>query len=223
MPDLADTSADGTARPLPLRDRVARRLGRVRRAVLARRRPLAALLAAVAVAAGLHATAAPPPPSETVLAAARDLPAGTTLEPGDLIEVALPPDAVPDGVADAPVGRTLAAPLRAGEALTDVRLVGPALTAADPGLTALPVRLPDPAAASLLEVGDRIDLLATDPQRPGAQVVAWDLPVLAVPPPADALSGGQPGAVVVVGADPAEVTAVTDAAVRLFLTFAYAR
>lgn len=223
MPDLADDSADGPARPLPLRDRVARRLGRVRRAVLTRRRPLAALLAAVAVAAGLHATAAPPPPSVLVLAAARDLPAGTTLQPDDLVEVALPPDAVPAGAAEDPVGHTLAAPLRAGEALTDVRLVGPALTAADPGLTALPVRLPDAAAASLLEVGDRIDLIATDPQRPGAQVVAWDLPVLAVPPPSDALSGGQPGAVVVLGADPAEITAVTDASVRLFLTFAYAR
>ena len=42
-----------------MRDRLASVLRPVRRAVLARRRLLAALLTAVAVAAGLHAVAAP--------------------------------------------------------------------------------------------------------------------------------------------------------------------
>jgi hypothetical protein len=54
-------------------------------------------------------------------------------------------------------------------------------------------------------------------------VVAWDVPVLAVPPAREATASGQPGAVVVVGADPAEVTRVSDAGVRLFLTYAFSR
>jgi Flp pilus assembly protein CpaB len=206
-----------------LHDRLARRWFRLRRAVLARRRLLAACCAAVAVAAGLQAVAAPPPPAVRVLAATRDLPAGTTLAADDLAEIDFAPDSVPSGVVDDPAGRTLAAPLRAGEPVTDVRLVGPALTGGDDDLAALPVRLPDAAMVDLLEPGDRIDLIATDPQRPGSQVVAWDVPVLAVPPPDEATASGQPGAVVVVGADPAEVTRVSDAAVRLFLTYAFAR
>ena len=49
----------------------------VRRRVLTHRRPLAAVLAAVAVTAGVHAATDPPAPTERVLTAARDLPAGT--------------------------------------------------------------------------------------------------------------------------------------------------
>ncbi|HEY0951335.1 MAG TPA: hypothetical protein VGD85_14130, partial [Nocardioides sp.] len=64
------------------RDRLAPFLRAVRRAVLARRRPLAALLTAGAVAAGLHAAAEPPPATVEVAVAARDLPAGTVLAPG---------------------------------------------------------------------------------------------------------------------------------------------
>jgi Flp pilus assembly protein CpaB len=208
---------------VPLRDRLARRGSRLRRAVLARRRPLAAACAAVAVAAGIQAAAAPPPPSVTVLAAARDLPAGATLAADDLVEVPFAAGSAPSGLVTDPVGETLAAPLRAGESVTDVRLVGPGLTGGDPGLVALPVRLPDTAMVDLLSPGDRIDLVATDPRRPGAQVVAWDVPVLAVPPARESAPSGQPGAVVVVGADPAEVTRISDAAVRLFLTYAFTR
>ena len=107
-----------------LRDRLTRPLRAVRRAVLVRRRLLAALLTAVAVAAGLHAAAAPPPPSVRVLTAARDLPAGAVLSAADLAEREFAPDSVPAGLADDAVGRTLASPLRGGEPVTDVRLVG---------------------------------------------------------------------------------------------------
>ena len=57
----------------------------------------------------------------------------------------------------------------------------------------------------LLEVGDVIDLIATDPQGAGASVVvAAGVPVLAIPPiPSDAAGGrARPGALVVVGAAP---------------------
>src|SRR5689334_11538882 len=112
---------------MPVRADLARARHRVRRAVLRRRRLLAAVLLAIAVAAGLRVVAAPAPVTVAVLAAGRDLPAGTLLEGDDLTRVALPPGGVPDGattgLGDA-VGRTLAAPLRRGEPLTDVRLVG---------------------------------------------------------------------------------------------------
>ena len=59
-----------------LRTGSARVFRRVRRAVLSRRRLLAALLAGVAVATGVQAATAPAPPAVGVLTAARDLPAG---------------------------------------------------------------------------------------------------------------------------------------------------
>ncbi|HEU4811853.1 MAG TPA: SAF domain-containing protein [Nocardioides sp.] len=211
------------ARPAPL-TRLTAMTGSVRRAVLRRRRPLAAALAGIAVASGVHAAVAPPPPRVPLLVAARDLPAGIVLASGDLTEVALSPDVVPDDVAPAPVGRVLAAPLRRGEAVTDVRLVGPGLAEGYPDVTAVPVRLPDAAMVDLLRVGDRVDLLATDPQGGGASVVATGVPVLAIPRPSrDGEGSGLSGRLVVVGADEGEVTRIADAAVRYFLTFAFAR
>lgn len=205
--------------------RLARLFRHVRRIVLARRRLLAALLAGVAVTAGVQAATAPPPPSVGVLTAARDLPAGAVIGSDDLVTVGFAPGSVPSGAATrGVVGRTLAAPVRRGEPVTDVRLIGPALTAADPELTAVPVRLPDAGMVALLEVGDRIDLIATDPQGAGASLVATGVPVLALPPAsAEADGSGQPGGLVVVGVAPTEVTGVTDAGVRSFLTYSFSR
>jgi Flp pilus assembly protein CpaB len=207
------------------RDRLRRLLTSVRRAVLRRRRVLAAVLTAVAVAAGLHSVTAPPPPRTDVLVAARDLPGGTVLAPGDLTPVPFAPGSVPDDLVTSTTGRTLAAPVRRGEPVTDVRLVGPGLADGHPGLTAVPVRLPDAGMVGLLAAGDRIDLVAADPEGSGARVVAAGVPVLAVPgAPTDAASDGVTGRLVVVGAgDQSEVTRIADAAVRDFLTFTFAR
>jgi Flp pilus assembly protein CpaB len=197
-------------------------LRRVRRAVLARRRLLAALLTGGAVAAGVQAATTPPPPAVGVLTAGRDLPAGTVIGSDDVVSVDFAPSSVPAGVAHDVEGRTLAAPLRRGEPVTDVRLVGPDLTKGDPGLTAVPVRLPDAGMVELLEVGDRIDLIGTDPQGSGASVVAAGVPVLALPrAAADTGGSAQPGGLVVVGAEPTDVTRLTDAGVRLYLTYAF--
>jgi Flp pilus assembly protein CpaB len=202
--------------------RLARIFRRVRRVLLARRRLLAALLTGVAVAAGVQAATAPPPPSVGVLTAARDLPAGAVLGSNDLVTADFAPGSVPTGATRDAVGRTLASPVRRGEPVTDVRLLGPALTADDPELTAVPVRLPDAGMVGLLEVGDRIDLIATDPQISGASVVAAGVPVLALPPAsAQSDASGQPGGLVVVGVAPTEVTGLADAGVRLFLTYAF--
>nr|WP_216654160.1 SAF domain-containing protein [Nocardioides sp. zg-DK7169] len=191
---------------------------------MARRRLLAALLAAVAVAAGLQAGAAAPPEREPVLVAARDLPSGAALVAGDLVEVGFAPGTAPAGLAEEPVGRVLASPLRAGEAVTDVRLVGPALTQAHPGTVAVPVRLPDAGMVALLRVGDVVDLVAADPQGGEPAVVAHSVPVLAVPDhAADAGAQGLGGRLVVVGALEGDVPGLADAAARHYLSFSYSR
>lgn len=208
-----------------LRERLTRIFRPVRRAVLARRRLLAAALTAVAVGAGVQAAIAPPPAAISVLVAARDLPSGVMIGADDLSEVAFAPESVPTGLAADVVGRTLAAPLRRGEPVTDLRLLGPALTDGYPGLIAVPLRLPDAGMVDLLEVGDLIDLVAADPQGGDPQLIATGVPVLAIPEPATSDPGatGLSGRLVVVGAAETDVTRIADAALRYFVTFAYSR
>jgi len=197
---------------------------RVRRAVLRRRRLLAALCALVAVWAGLRATAAPAEPLVTVTVAAHDLGAGTVLAPGDLTTVGFAPGSVPAGHIRDPVGRQLAGPVRRGEPITDTALVGASLVRDRPDLVALPVRLPDTAMAELLRVGDEVDLVSADPQGGPAATVARDALVLALPPPpSDAAADGLPGRMVVLGVHQIEVTAVSSATVTRFLTVAWSR
>ena len=159
-------------------------------------------LAAGVLALGALVLAARPTPTDPrpegpatvgVVVAARDLPAGAVLTAADLRLARLPPEAVPDGVAAAPdelAGRPLAGALRAGEPVTDVRLVGPGLTTAlPPGRVAAPVRLADLAVAGLVHPGDRVDVLATAPGATDAEVVAPGALVLA-----PVAAGGEPDA-----------------------------
>jgi Flp pilus assembly protein CpaB len=160
------------------------------RAVLARRRPLAAVCAAVAVTAALRAQAAPAPARVEVVTAAHDVAAGVALRPGDLTRSGYDPASVPSGVLHeaAAVGRTTASPLRAGEPVTDVRLVAPGLLTGYPGRVAVPLRIGDAGAVRLLRVGDRVQLLAADPRGGrAATVLARDAPVVAIP---DSAAGG---------------------------------
>ncbi|KAB8182157.1 SAF domain-containing protein [Microbispora catharanthi] len=99
----------------------------LRRLTARRRRPIAAVLAGLAVACVLLAVRSPD--GVEVLAAAHDL-AGGRLAASDVVVVRLPPDTVPAGAyaPGAPVsGRVLAGSLRRGELLTDARLLGPGL------------------------------------------------------------------------------------------------
>lgn len=177
-------------------------LRRTRRAFLARRRLLAALCAGLAVAAALQALAAPPQPRSAVLVAAHDLAAGTRLRADDLATRGFVAGTVPAGTLTAAeaMGRTTVGPVRAGEPLTDVRVLDRALLDAYGDAVAAPVRIADPAAVALLRVGDRIDVLAADPQGSGARVVASDVPVLALPGRAAAGTDLVSGALVVVAA-----------------------
>lgn len=210
---------------MPVRhDQLTRRLRPLRRAVLRHRRALAALLAAVAVASGLHQVLAPPPPLVSVAVAARDLPGGSVVTLADLTTAEFAPGSVPDALAEDPVGRTLAAPMRRGEPVTDVRLVAPSLTLGQSGVVAVPVRLPDSAMAALLRVGDRIDLIAADPRGSGARVVARDVPVLALPTDGeDRAALGLPGRLVIVGTSESGAVELAAASVESLLTISLAR
>jgi len=101
-----------------------------------------------------------------VLAAARDMGAGSAITAADLQLVRLAAKVVPDGelrAVRAAVGRRVAGAIRRGEPITDVRLVGPGLTSgmAGPDTVAVPVRVADGETAAILRAGDRVDLLAT--------------------------------------------------------------
>lgn len=195
---------------------------RVRRAVLRRRRLLAALLTGLAVLVGVRSLTAPPPPTVEVLVAARDLGAGTSVAADDLVAVEFRPGSEPDGLVRDPEGRLLASAVRRGEPLTDARLVGPDLAAGLPGVVPTPVRVPDAAVVGLLRSGDRVDLLAADPQGGPTRIVARDALVLGVPAiGADAVADALPGRIVLLGLRATEVTAVAGASVTHFLTVAY--
>ena len=197
-------------RPSPHdRSRRAAVLRSVRRAVRLRRRLLAAGLAAGAVALGLGVVAPPPPPTTPVVVAVADLRGGGVLAASDLAVRRFPPAAVPAGAARSPsrwMGRTLAAPVRAGEPLTDVRVVGPGLVAGyGPGVVAAPVRIADAGSVALTRVGDRVDVIAPDPrgQLPPTLAVG-NAAVVAIPAVDDDLGSSTSGALVVLAVSPME-------------------
>lgn len=163
------------------------------RAASRHRALLAAGLAAAAVASGLSAVVPAAPPSSRVLTAAHDLAAGTVLAPGDLVAAALPADVTPDGAlrdVSEVAGRLVAGPVRRGEPLTDVRLLGAGLLPAGADVAA-PVRLAEPATGALVRAGDLVDVLAASPEGgTSAAVVARRLPVLSVPELGDAAGEG---------------------------------
>jgi Flp pilus assembly protein CpaB len=151
------------------------------------RRIAAVLLAGAALVVALRPSpvrpAAPRPAAVDVPVAAVDLPAGTVLSRAQLGVARLPRAVVPSGTAPEPgplVGRVLAGSVRAGEPLTDVRLVGAGLTRFLPdGQVAAPVRLADLAVAALVHTGDRVDVLATPRDAARADVIAAAALVLA--------------------------------------------
>jgi Flp pilus assembly protein CpaB len=155
-----------------------RRGGRRARAV--RRMAAVALL----VGAAVLATAGPSPAARggtVVQVASRDLPAGATLQPPDLRTSAIP--SPPDGAlpaTPAPIGRVLAAPVRQGEILTDVRLLDSGGPRPGPGRVAVPVRPDDAGTVSLLQPGMRVAVIGV--QADGtARTLTGDAVVLWVP------------------------------------------
>lgn len=143
------------------------------------RRTAAGLLTVLALALAL----APQARGTPVVVAAADLPAGSTLSPGALAVREWPPELVPAGavvaVADA-AGRVLVGAARAGEPLTDARLI--AATTADGDAAAVPVRLADPDVAALLVAGRRVDVVTLGERAGEPLVLASDAQVVTVLP-----------------------------------------
>jgi pilus assembly protein CpaB len=138
------------------------------------------------------------------------------LRPAGAPAAARPPTAVPD--AGPLVGRVLAGGVRAGEPLTDARLVGPGLTALLPAdLVAAPVRLADLAVAALVRTGDRVDVLAALPDGEEAERVAAGVLVLAAPGPASADPDPAAG-LLVLAVDPATAARLAAASTTATLT-----
>ncbi|MBU2076217.1 MAG: pilus assembly protein CpaB, partial [Actinobacteria bacterium] len=155
---------------------------------------------------------------------------GTVLGADDLTTVTLSPDAVPDDVLADPEGSALAGPVARGEPITAVRVVGRELAGeglAGTGRVAVPVRLPDAGAVGLLSAGDRIDVVATDPQAGTSVTVAAGVPVLALPG-ADEGAGAGPlgtpgGRLVVLAVEEADVHNLATAGAASFLTYVWSR
>lgn len=195
----------------------------LRRAIAARRRPLAAICAAAAVVSGISAARPPAPPTTPIVVSAHDLPAGHVLSDDDITTVAWPSADLPAGTLDAdapPLGRTIAAPMRAGEPMTDVRLLQPGLLADyPPGHVLTTIRTADPATAGVIHVGDTVDVVGADPQgRTPAVVLAREVPILSVlEAAADGVTVSE-GPVLVIAVDEATAVRLADAAVRLQLS-----
>ena len=136
------------------------------------------------------------PTSRTVVVASHDIASGTTLAADDLRLARLPESAVPEHGAQQVndvVGLTVAGPMRRGEVLTDRRVVHPDRMSGFPAGTVLvTIRLADADALSILGVGDRVDVVAVDPDgATEAEVVARDVEIVTLPR-ADNESGGVP-------------------------------
>jgi Flp pilus assembly protein CpaB len=170
-------------------------LRRFRRGLLRHRRPLLAFLVAASVVAFAEKVSPSPPPATAVVVAARDLSAGDLIGTGDVEVVQIPDDLVPGGTTERTedvVGETLAGPMRAGEAVTDRRVVAASLVGGYPaGTVAAPIRVADGDVARLLEVGDRVDVYATDRARDRvARLVVAGADVVALPTASDSPSTG---------------------------------
>ncbi len=150
------------------------------RRTLLLRRIASALLVVLALV-----TAVSPAPGSArapVVVAAVDLVAGRTVHAADLDLRQWPPELIPTGAVRDPTaadGRVLVGAARAGEPLTDVRLVGPGPS---PGAqaAAVPVRLGDAAVAALLLPGRRVDVVTVGERSDQPVLLAANAVVLAV-------------------------------------------
>lgn len=186
------------------------------------RRIAAAMLVAFAAIVALY----PQPdrfPGDAVVVAARDLSPGTVVEASQLTMRLLPVDAIPDGATKAPaavLGRTLAAPVRRGEILTDVRLTGPDLARSvsnNPEMVSVPLRLADPDVATLLHAGATVDVVTVGPQQGEPVMLARGARVLAILQPSSR-TGERDGKLVLIGLDSVAATRVAAMSISHDLT-----
>ncbi|MHC9296644.1 SAF domain-containing protein [Mycobacterium sp. LTG2003] len=158
------------------------------RTVAARR----AVAAGLVVLAAIAAVRSDPRGDYTDIAVAtRDLAPGAELTAADVQLESRSAATLPEGARsdlDGIVGATLAGPVRRGEVLTDVRVLGPRLaeSAAGPDARIVPLQLGDAALLDLIRPGDVVDVLTVTEDSPDAPqparpvVVATDAVVVLV-------------------------------------------
>ncbi|MCW2839649.1 MAG: flagellar biosynthesis protein FlgA [Aeromicrobium sp.] len=161
---------------------------RIQQLVHEHRRLLAAAFAALAVLSALTALR-PSHDLEPLLVARHDLPSGHVVTAADLRTASVPGAARPRHALgrDEAVGRRVAGPMRAGEAMTDARVVRPgSLAGYGDGAVLTTVRV-DPVDVAAIGTGDRVDVVAVDPggESP-AEIVARGVEIVTVPDADDA-------------------------------------
>lgn len=152
---------------------------RVRDFLLDHRRPLAAACAALAVLTAMQSLR-PPDRTVEVAVAARDLESGRLLDESDVTTVRMAVAARPDHVLDEDdaIGRRAAGPMRAGEPLTDRRVVSQ--RALDGGVLSM-ITVEDAGTLVGLRVGDRVDVVAPGDEGGRAHVVVSGADVTTLP------------------------------------------
>jgi Flp pilus assembly protein CpaB len=189
---------------------------RLHRALRRRRRLISALFAAAAVFALARVVSPAPQDTTDVVVAAHDLPGGDVIDPDDVRVVQMPMELAPLGTVNETADllrEVLAAPVRAGEPISDRRLVGEALISgyAD-GLVAAPVRISDADVASLLQVGDHIDVYAAQGDESASARLVVSNAVVVTLPQVD--GDDHDGALVVLGVTSPSAAAVAQASSR---------
>jgi Flp pilus assembly protein CpaB len=199
------------------------------------RRLIVAGLVGVAVICGIDAARPPLVASRQVWVASRDLSGGEPLGAADVRLERMPLTDLPSGALPPErslTGRLLAAPVRRGEPITDVRLLSPTLLSAldQPDLVAVPVRVADgPAALAVVRAGDRVNVIAaTDPgtgEQGAGSAVVHDVRVLAIPSRMDptAIDSSDGGSVLIVAATPHQAAVLAQAAATSRLSIAVRR
>jgi len=199
------------------------------------RRILAAAL--TALAGFLFVRGDPAAHRVRVVVAAHDLAPGQAVGVADLRVGDYAAGTLPAGVLHEPaplVGATLTAAMRAGEIFTDLRVVGPRLAAAATGMAdarIVPIRLADGAVADILRSGDRVDVVAAEPDSATTppHPLAADAVVVSVPggerSGAERSGAGRlhaPGErIVLIALDATHATAVAAASLRTALTVVF--
>lgn len=190
------------------------------------RRVAAGALVVLAAAAALRSE--PGGAHSDAVVAVRDLSPGAVLTADDVrIEyraAATLPEGTQGDVA-AVIGTVPAGPIRRGEVITDVRLLGPPLTeaAAGPNARVVPLQLSQEAILDVLREGDVVDVIAAPPSAPvpdahaTARTVATDAVVVLISPDAGGL-GGAGARVVLVALPAAAATAVAAASLAHAIT-----
>ncbi len=155
----------------------------IRRFVFLHHRLLAAICAGLAVLAALSALRQTPEGVQVVVAR-DDLASGHVIKESDVRVARLP--AAPDHALEVPdaIGRRVAGPMRAGEPLTDYRLLDPgALDGYGDDAVLTSILVSDIGGLAGVHVGDRVDVIAVDPHGEAkATVVARAVEVVTVPP-----------------------------------------